>query len=191
MFIKITLGFQSVNGYLFIILAGNLATDQTRISDPLRIVSATVWLFPYGNSKQLYHSELRKSACLITTAVHCEIIHFKLVALIATVARCCPPHCIKWIRLTHWGRDKMAAIYQISLKLVPKDPINNILVLVRIMVWCWPDDKPLSEPMMVCFTDAHMRHSASMSFKDLVPGLHWSRSVFGKYRINKHARVWN
>ena len=38
---------------------------------------------------------------------------------------------------------------EISLKFVPKDPINNILALVRIMVWRRPGDKPLSEPMMV------------------------------------------
>ena len=38
---------------------------------------------------------------------------------------------------------------QISLKFVPKGPINNIPVLVLIMAWCRSGDKPLSEPMMV------------------------------------------
>ena len=38
---------------------------------------------------------------------------------------------------------------KISLKFVPKDPINNILALVQIMAWCRSGDKPLSEPMMV------------------------------------------
>ena len=37
---------------------------------------------------------------------------------------------------------------KISLKLVPKDPINNIPTLVQIMAWHRPGDKPLSEPMM-------------------------------------------
>ena len=37
----------------------------------------------------------------------------------------------------------------ISLKFVPKGPINNIPALVQIMAWRWPGDKPLSEPMMV------------------------------------------
>ena len=36
-----------------------------------------------------------------------------------------------------------------SLKFVPKCPINNIPALVQIMDWCRPGDKPLSEPMMV------------------------------------------
>ena len=37
----------------------------------------------------------------------------------------------------------------ISLKFVPKGPINNIPALVQIMAWGRPGDKPLSEPMMV------------------------------------------
>ena len=38
---------------------------------------------------------------------------------------------------------------KVSLKFVPKIPINNISVLVQIMVWRRPGDKPLSESMMV------------------------------------------
>ena len=88
----------------------------------------------------------------------------------------CACRCSKTVpsTLTHWGRDKMADIFQatfshafvdifkriffnenvsifikISLKFVPKGPINNILALVQIMVWHCPGEKPLSEPMMV------------------------------------------
>ena len=38
---------------------------------------------------------------------------------------------------------------EISLKFVPKGPIDNIPALVQIMAWRHPGDKPLSEPMMV------------------------------------------
>ena len=38
---------------------------------------------------------------------------------------------------------------KISLKFVPKGPIDNIPALVQIMAWRRPGDKPLSEPMMV------------------------------------------
>ena len=38
---------------------------------------------------------------------------------------------------------------KISLKFVPKGPINNIPALVQIMAWRRPGDKPLSEPMVV------------------------------------------
>ena len=40
----------------------------------------------------------------------------------------------------------------ISLKFVPKGPINNIPALVQIMAWRRPGDKPLSEPIMVSLT---------------------------------------
>ena len=36
----------------------------------------------------------------------------------------------------------------ISLKFVPKSPINSIPALVQIMALRQPGDKPLSEPMM-------------------------------------------
>ena len=38
---------------------------------------------------------------------------------------------------------------EISLMFVPKDPINIIPALVKIMAWHRPGDKPISEPMMV------------------------------------------
>ena len=38
---------------------------------------------------------------------------------------------------------------KISLKFVPKGPINYNPSLVQIMAWRWSGDKPLSEPMMV------------------------------------------
>ena len=38
---------------------------------------------------------------------------------------------------------------KVSLKFVPKGPINNIPALVQIMAWRRPGDKPLSEPMVV------------------------------------------
>ena len=38
---------------------------------------------------------------------------------------------------------------KISLKFVPKGPINNIPALVQIMAWCRPGDKLLSEAMLV------------------------------------------
>ena len=38
---------------------------------------------------------------------------------------------------------------KISLKFVPKGPINKIPALVQMMAWHRPGDKPLFEPMMV------------------------------------------
>ena len=87
--------------------------------------------------------------------------------------------------LTHWGQDKMAAILQttlrciflnenatisikISLKLVPKDSINDIPSMVQIMVWRWPSDKPLSEPVMFDYQHIYA------SLNELT---HWGRAT--------------
>ena len=45
--------------------------------------------------------------------------------------------------------ENVSISIEISPKIVPKYPINNIPSLVQIMAWCRPGDKPLSEPMMV------------------------------------------
>ena len=46
---------------------------------------------------------------------------------------------------------------KISLKFVPKGPINNIPPLVQMMAWRRPGDKPLSEPMVVSlYTHMHI-----------------------------------
>ena len=78
--------------------------------------------------------------------------------------------------LTHLPLDEMATILAdenlkciflnetdkipiwISLKFVPRSPIDNKPALVQVMAWCRTGDKPLSEPMMAQFTDAYMRH---------------------------------
>ena len=47
--------------------------------------------------------------------------------------------------------ENVIILIKISLKFVPKGPINNIPALVQIMAWRHPCDKPLSEPMMISF----------------------------------------
>ena len=56
-----------------------------------------------------------------------------------------PDDIFKWIFLN----ENVWISINISLKFVPKGPINNIQALVQIMAWHRPGDKPLSEPMMV------------------------------------------
>ena len=48
---------------------------------------------------------------------------------------------------------------KISPKFVPKGPMNNIPVLVQIMAWHRPGDKPLSESMMVSLL-THILHTS-------------------------------
>ena len=54
----------------------------------------------------------------------------------------------------------------ISLKFVPKGPINNIPALVQIMAWRRSGDKPLSEPNDACSTDAYIY--ASLGLNELI-----------------------
>ena len=74
----------------------------------------------------------------------------------------CRGYCINSLRPRQNGRhfadDTFKRFFQnenvwitikISLKFVPKAPINNVSSLVQIMTWRHPGDKPLSEPMMV------------------------------------------
>ena len=69
-----------------------------------------------------------------------------------------PDDMFKWI----FFNENVQISIKISLKFVPGYPVNNIPALVQIMAWRRPGDKSLSEPTMVKFTDAYMRHSASM-----------------------------
>ena len=41
------------------------------------------------------------------------------------------------------------------MQFVPKGPIDNKSALVHVTAWRRSGDKPLTEPMMVWFTDAY------------------------------------
>ena len=42
--------------------------------------------------------------------------------------------------------------------LIPNGPNDNKSALVQVMAWRQTGDKPLSEPILTQFNDAHMRH---------------------------------
>ena len=86
----------------------------------------------------------------------CECISYNVVVNIHLLSK------VNTLRLRqnrhHFADDVLKSIFlnenvsipiEISLKFVPKGPNDNIPVLVQIMAWRRPDDKPLSEPMMV------------------------------------------
>ena len=82
------------------------------------------------------------------------------------------PFCLGFNVLTHL--DKMAAILaddkcinlnenyripiRISLKFIPRSPIDNKSASVEVVAWRWTGDKPLPEAMLTQFIDAYMRH---------------------------------
>ena len=78
-------------------------------------------------------------------------------------------------QLTHLPLDKMAAILadgtlkciflnendiisiQMSLKFVPRSPIDSQTALVQVMAWRWIGDKPLCQQLLAQFIDVYMR----------------------------------
>ena len=52
----------------------------------------------------------------------------------------------------------LCILIQISLKFVPKGPIDNKATLVQVMAWRRIGDTPLPETMLTHFTDAYMLH---------------------------------
>ena len=77
-----------------------------------------------------------------------------------------PDDIFKWIFLNENGWMSI----NISLKFVPRGPINNIPTLVQIMAWRRPGDKPLFEPMV------YWRIYASLGLNESK----WSRN-YGRY----------
>ena len=61
---------------------------------------------------------------------------------------------LKWIFLLE---NDITSI-QISLKFVPRSPIDNQLALVQVVACCLISTKPLPESMMIQFIAAYMRH---------------------------------
>ena len=56
-----------------------------------------------------------------------------------------------------WILNKISLIY------VLEGPTDNMAALGQIMAWRRTGGKPLSEAILVCFTDAYVRHSALTS----------------------------
>ena len=71
---------------------------------------------------------------------------------------------------------------KISMKFVPKGPINNIPALVQIMAWRRPGDKPLSEPMMISL-QTHIYASLGLN------ELRWSATHVNKNWLNTRFKM--
>ena len=68
---------------------------------------------------------------------------------------------------------------KISLKFVPKGPINNIQVLVQIVAWRRPGAKPLSEPMVASLL-THICVTRPQWVNKTGPAIVWERGVIFK-----------
>ena len=87
--------------------------------------------------------------------------------------------------------ENVKTFIKISLKFVPKGPINNIPALVQIMAWRRPGDKSLSEPMLVslpthiCVTRPQWVNKNSCFF---VVNISISARTAGKFLS---VQIWN
>ena len=124
--------------------------------------------FPRGRCRELlecHRVPSKRSYAVFVRATVLHVCHVGNYNGLGCVRKGSSPR-LRGHLLTHWGRDKMAAIYQttfsnafpwmkmyeIWLKVhwsVRKGSINNVATLVLIMAWRRPGDKPLSGPMMV------------------------------------------
>ena len=136
-------------------------------------------IFEVGQVKNYWYVEPWTSMpCLSTlnaTLRTCHMFGMRTHLFHLIAALFCPiaPHTFRLRQnARHIGDDIFKCIFlnenvwvliKISLKFVPKGPIENIPTLVKITAWPRPGDKPLSEPMVVKFTGAYMCYSASMS----------------------------
>ena len=121
------------------------------------------------------------------------------------------PSCVSLNVSTHSGLDKIATISQTtisnafswmkmyefrlrfrrSLKLVPKVPISNVLILVQIMAWLRPGEKPLSKPMMVSLlthiSDTWPQWVKSYMLMVIWNGMNYCSRSFATH----HSVIWN
>ena len=72
----------------------------------------------------------------------------------AAISQTVFPDALSWIKVF---------FIKISLKFVPKGPIDKNPALVQIMAWRPIGDKPLFEQMLTWFIEAHMQHQEEMS----------------------------
>ena len=82
-------------------------------------------------------------------------------------------------------------VLKISLKFVPKVPVNDILALVQIMAWRRPGDKSLSEPMVFSLLThlcVNRRHQLVNCMRPRQHGRHFAHDVFK--RIFWNENVW-
>ena len=121
----------------------------------------------------------------------------------------CQTVCPGFIVLTPLPRDKMAAILaddifkciflnendriliQISLKFVPRIPIDNKAVLVQVMAWCRAGTKPLSKTMMVTLL-THICVTRPQWVKRAGSLIHIVlTTLFHKMGLIRHKAMWH
>ena len=127
-------------------------------------VSRLVLYFLHGTSVLLFYIDVALTLyiCMVWWFLPWSVLLYLWTAVIVRTLTYILPDLLNTLRprpnRRHFADDIFKRIFfnetvwssiKISLKFVPKGPINNIPALVQIMAWRRPGDKPLSKPMMV------------------------------------------
>ena len=91
------------------------------------------------------------------------------------------------LHITFWNEFSCAKI----VVFIPEGPINNepALVQIHIMAWHQSGAKPLSEWMMVCFSDTDMHHSA-LALIDLTHLPLDKMAAISRWYFQMHFHEW-
>ena len=143
---------------------------NTSLSYAIFVISQTICLsmFPKCIYFKSIRTRARKASGILAPYLYGEEVVDGLLAMSNTKEKCPWLLSFNTLRPRQYGRHFADDIFKciflneniwipikISMKVVPKGPVNDIPSLVQIMAWRRPGDKPLSEPMMVSLT-AHI-----------------------------------
>ena len=86
--------------------------------------------------------------------------------------------------------EKFCILIEISLKFVPKGPINNNPALVQLMAWRQIGNKPLFEPILTRFTDAYICGTRGRWVNTLRPGQNDKLQAFSNGVFSRQVFVF-
>ena len=87
--------------------------------------------------------------------------------------------------------ENFCVLIKISLKFVPKGPIDNKPALVQIMAWCQIGDKPLSAPMLNQFTDAYICYTGERWVNSWCAEFIWENEKNISFSMLRYTGTWN
>ena len=106
--------------------------------------------------------------CVLFTAVGvyfgCSVVYWTVIRSIYNIINSSPPPGQNAATFADdifqhiFMNENVKISIRISLKFVPKGPIDDKSALVQVMAWRRTGDKSLPETMLTQFTDAYMRH---------------------------------
>ena len=118
-------------------------------------------------SNSHFQTLLNEYVIIISSEIQRQIFHNAWLKINQGQAITCmdspPPgqygrHFSHYIFRSIFMNEKLCILIPISLRFVPKCPVDNKSALVQVMAWRKTGDMPLPEPMLTQFTNAYMWH---------------------------------